>query len=230
METATQEAQGRVHGLAGPFLSLSSSAEEDGGAGGYGRRDGGLKAWYLLIFFFGLEEEEEEEEEKEEEDEDELVSWDDVVVSWLWVRRWVAWHLSHAMLGAIPGFWAVACAGLVLLVAPRSVLPVVFDRPEMLCIMALLGQKGQLRGDISLFFLALTCARLVLMVFYTSRWVPLVVLVGRPAAGSASWCGPEGQLRRYWWHIWQVLLVTLHLVLFFFPCRQAQDALHHGRY
>ena len=80
METATQEAQGRVHGLAGPFLSLSSSAEEDGGAGGYGRRDGGLKAWYLLNFFFGLEEEEAE-EEKEEEDEDELVSWDDVVVS-----------------------------------------------------------------------------------------------------------------------------------------------------
>ena len=77
METATQEAQRRVHGLAGPFLSLSSSAEEDGGAGGYGRRDGGLEAWSVLNFFFGLEEEEEE----EEEDEDELVSWDDVVVS-----------------------------------------------------------------------------------------------------------------------------------------------------
>ena len=77
METATQEAQGRVHGRAGPFLSLSSSAEEDGGAGGYGRRDGGLKAWYLLNFFFGLEEE--EEEVKEEEDEDELVLWDVVV-------------------------------------------------------------------------------------------------------------------------------------------------------
>ena len=26
------------------------------------------------------------------------------------------------------------------------------------------------------------------------------------------------------------LLVTLHLALCFFPCRQAQDALHHGRY
>ena len=63
-----------------PFLSLSSSAEEDGGAGGYGRRDGGLEAWFLLNFFFGLGEEEEE-EEKEEEDVDELVSWDDVVVS-----------------------------------------------------------------------------------------------------------------------------------------------------
>ena len=79
METATQEAQVRVHGLAEPFLSLSSSAEEDGGAGGYGRRDGGLEAWSLLNFFFGLVEE--EEEEKEEEDVDELVSWDDVVVS-----------------------------------------------------------------------------------------------------------------------------------------------------
>ena len=54
------------------------------------------------------------------------------------------------------------------------------------------------------FFLAVTCARLVLLVFYTSRWVPLVVLVGRPAARSASWFGPEGQLRRYWWHIWLV--------------------------
>ena len=52
------------------------------------------------------------------------------------------------MLGAIFGFWAVAYAGLVLLVAPRSVFPVVFDRPEMLCIMAALGQKGQFRGDI----------------------------------------------------------------------------------
>ena len=45
METAKQEAQGRIHGLVGPFLSLSSSAEEDGGAGGYGRRDGGLQGW-----------------------------------------------------------------------------------------------------------------------------------------------------------------------------------------
>ena len=91
-----------------------------------------------------------------------------------------------------------------LLAAPRSVFPVVFDRPEMLCIMAVLGQKGQLRGDIAFFFLAVTCARLVLLVFYTSRWVPVVVLVGRAAARSASWFGPEGQLRRYWWHIWLV--------------------------
>ena len=56
------------------------------------------------------------------------------------------------MLGAIPGFRAVAFAGLVLLVTPPSVFPVVFDRPEMLCIMAVLGQKGQLRGDIAFFF------------------------------------------------------------------------------
>ena len=78
VETATQEAQGRVHGLAAPFFSLSSSAEEDGGAGGYDRRDGILCAWYLLDFFLGREEEEKEEED---EDEDELVASDDVVVS-----------------------------------------------------------------------------------------------------------------------------------------------------
>ena len=42
--------------------------------------------------------------------------------------------------------------------------------------------------------------------------------------------GPEEQLRRYWWHVWLVLLVTLHIALCFFPCRQGQDALHLGRY
>ena len=133
METATQEAQGRVHGLAGPFLSLSSSTEEDGGAGGHGRRDGGLEAWSLLNFFFGLDEEEEEEEkkeEKEEEDVDELVSWDDVVVSGCGLGGG-GLGISHTMLGAIPGFWAVAFARLVLLVAPRAVFfPVVVYRPR----------------------------------------------------------------------------------------------------
>ena len=28
--------------------------------------------------------------------------------------------------------------------------------------------------------------------------------------------GPEEQSRRYWWHVWQVLLVVLHLALCFF--------------
>ena len=36
-------------------------------------------------------------------------------------------------------------------------------------------------------FPAVACARLVLQVFCTSRCVPLVVFVGRPAARSASW-------------------------------------------
>ena len=59
----------------------------------------------------------------------------------------------------------------------------------------------------------------------------LRAVVGRPAARSASWA------------VWirrtvtstlvaclDGLLVTLHLALCFFPCRQAQDAPHHGRY
>ena len=31
-------------------------------------------------------------------------------------------------------------------------------------------------------------------------------------------------------HAWLVLMVTLHLALCFFPCRQGQDALHLCRY
>ena len=49
------------------------------------------------------------------------------------------------MLGAIPGLWAVAFAGLVLLVAPRAVFfPVVVYRPEMLCIMAGMDHKDSI--------------------------------------------------------------------------------------
>ena len=61
---------------------------------------------------------------------DEFVSWDDVVVSGcgLGVGGLAS---SHPMLGAIPGFWAVPFAGLVLLVAPRAVFfPVVVFRPR----------------------------------------------------------------------------------------------------
>ena len=129
METATQEAQGRVRGLADPFLSLSSSTEEDGGAGGYGRRDGGLEAWSLLNFFFGLDEEEEE-EEKEEEDVDELVSWDDVVVSGCGLGGG-GLGISPPHVGCHSWFLGSGFCRAGLLVAPRAVFfPVVVYRPR----------------------------------------------------------------------------------------------------
>ena len=84
----------------------------------------------------------------------------------------------------------------------------------MLCIMAVLGQKGQLRGDIAFFSGSDMCKACFAGILHLALG-SLVVLVGRPAARSASWFGPEEQLRRYWWHIWLVLLVTLHLALFF---------------
>ena len=64
----------------------------------------------------------------------------------------------------------------------------------------------------------------------SSRCVPSCCrLQARDARHHGSF-GPEVQLRRHWWHVWLVLLVTLHLSLCFLPCLQARDALHHGRY
>ena len=54
---------------------------------------------------------------------------------------------------------------------------------------------------------------------------PFPSVVAGPGARHHGRYGPKGFLCR-----WLVLLVTLHLALYFFPCRPAQDGRHHGRY
>ena len=73
-------------------------------------------------------------------------------------------------------------------------------------------------------YLAVTCLSLVLPEEYvTSGDVPYFTLVVRQLIHVASVHGVACA--------WVVLLVFLHLALFFFPsCRQAQDARRHGRY
>ena len=95
----------------------------------------------------------------------------------------------HTMLGAIPGFWAVAFAGLVLLVAPRPVFfPVVVYRPEMLCIMSDMDQKDSF---------ALFSGSCMFKVGFTGDSAPHAVFfppVVRPDARHHGRYGPEGHL------------------------------------
>ena len=115
--------------------------------------------------------------------------------------------------------------------APRSMFPSVDDRPKMLDIMpvritrtvssTLVACLAGFAGD--------SAHRAALLSLSSGPRCSVSWSAGPPLGLHHGRYGPEVQLRRYWWHVWLVLLVILHLALCF-SRRQAQDALHHGRY